>query len=213
MNARIRRITTAAGLLGALWGSVSCGDVVRQGRSPAYLVIDTMTAASGAKPGEFGTPLLSDVQTLVKVTIGGVEQQVPTFYNDLGQATLRVQLKDQGNPGAPSTVSPTNYITITQYHVAFKRSDGLSKEGVDVPYAFDGGVTATITPSASNIGFEIVRHQAKEEAPLRALIGGGGRITVSTIAEVTFYGHDQAGNEVQVVGTISINFADFADPQ
>jgi hypothetical protein len=30
---------------------------------------------------------------------------------------------------------------------------------------------------------------------------------------VTFFGRDQAGNEVVVVGTIGVNFADFGDPQ
>ena len=33
------------------------------------------------------------------------------------------------------------------------------------------------------------------------------------IAEVTFYGTDQAGNDVTVTGTISVTFADFGDPE
>jgi len=41
---------------------------------------------------------------------------------------------------------------------------------------------------------------------------GGGALIISTIAEVTFYGHDQVGNQVSVTGTISVNFADWADP-
>jgi len=200
-------------MLAALAGTVSCGQVARTGRSPAFLVIDTMEAASGAKPGEFGVPLLSDVQTLVKQTIAGVEQQVPTIYNDLGQASIRLMLKDQGNPGTPSSPSALNQITITRYHVDYVRSDGRNTQGVDVPFSYDGGVTATITSSPSTVTFELVRHEAKEEAPLRALIGGGGRIFVSTIANVTFYGADQAGNDVQATGSISVNFADFADPQ
>jgi hypothetical protein len=40
----------------------------------------------------------------------------------------------------------------------------------------------------------------------------GGRVIISTIAEVTFYGEDLAGNDIRVVGTMSVNFADFADP-
>ena len=35
---------------------------------------------------------------------------------------------------------------------------------------------------------------------------------ISTIAEVTFYGRDQAGNEISVTGLLSINFGDFGDP-
>ena len=41
----------------------------------------------------------------------------------------------------------------------------------------------------------LVRAQAKLEAPLKALRGGGGAIVISTIAEITFYGTDQNGND------------------
>jgi hypothetical protein len=37
-------------------------------------------------------------------------------------------------------------------------------------------------------------------------------VFIHTLAEVTFYGSDQAGNEVSVAGLISVNFGDFADP-
>jgi hypothetical protein len=32
---------------------------------------------------------------------------------------------------------------------------------------------------------------------------------LSTIADVTFYGRDQAGNDVTAVGSIGVNFGDF----
>jgi hypothetical protein len=37
-------------------------------------------------------------------------------------------------------------------------------------------------------------------------------IVISTIAEITFYGHDQTGRDVSVTGRINVNFANFADP-
>ncbi|MCK7469888.1 MAG: hypothetical protein MZU95_03085 [Desulfomicrobium escambiense] len=40
--------------------------------------------------------------------------------------------------------TPVNSVTVTRYHVAFKRSDGRNTPGVDVPYAFDGAATGTI---------------------------------------------------------------------
>ena len=43
-------------------------------------------------------------------------------------------------------------------------------------------------------------------------MSGGAQNVISTIAEVTFYGRDQAGNEVSVTGSISVNFSDFGDP-
>jgi hypothetical protein len=176
------------------------------------LEIDTLQAASGAKPGTLGAFLNSDVITLVKVTIGGVEQQVPTTFNDVGSVQMHVVLKDPGTLGTPTIPSTINSVTITRYHVEFVRSDGRNTQGIDVPYAFDGATTGTISATPTSLGFELVRHEAKDEAPLKALAGAGGRIEISTIANVTFYGTDLAGNEVQVTGSLSVDFADFGDP-
>jgi hypothetical protein len=103
-----------------------------------------------------------------------------------------------------------NSITITRYHVRYVRADGLQTEGVDVPYAFDGAATVTVSNTASTVGFQLVRVVAKEESPLVQLKNSPSFITV--IAEVTFFGQDQAGNEVTVVGKIQIDFGNFGDP-
>ncbi len=47
---RIVKVLTLAALVGA---SVSCGNLVRQGRSPVYLVIDSLEGATGSDPGNF----------------------------------------------------------------------------------------------------------------------------------------------------------------
>jgi hypothetical protein len=216
MNARIRQLITGmalpAILLAILLGSAACGKVSTTGRSPSFLVIDSLTATTGAKPGTFSGFLDSDVVTLVKQSINGKDVLVPTIFDDPGKVTLRTLLKDAGNPGAETTPSNVNAVTINRYHVVFVRTDGHNIQGVDVPYAFDGAVTATITPGPVDVGFELVRHQAKVETPLVQLANGGGLDFISTIAEVTFYGQDQAGNDVSVTGNISVNFADFGDP-
>jgi hypothetical protein len=36
---------------------------------------------------------------------------------------------------------------------------------------------------------------------------------ISTIAEITFVGADQAGRTVQAVGRIGVSFADWRDPE
>ncbi len=59
--------------------------------------------------------------------------------------------------------------------------------------------------------FALVPVQRKLEAPLLALRNHGGAMAIMTIANVTFYGYDQAGNAVSVTGSISVNFADWAD--
>ena len=110
------------------------------------------------------------------------------------------------------SVAPTtnNEVTITRYHVSYLRADGRNTPGVDVPYAFDGAVTATVPVGNTVIlTFELVRHTAKEESPLRQLISSP--TIISTIAEVTFYGTDRTGNAISVTGSISIDFGDFGD--
>jgi hypothetical protein len=185
----------------------SCSSTVRQGRSPAYLIVDSMTAAPGATPGAFDNILQSDVA----VNKGTKASPVWAIYEDLGKVTLRLALKDIGTPGSPTAPTTNNEITIGQYHVTFVRADGRNTPGVDVPYGFDGAITGTVTATGATLSFVLVRAQAKSEAPLKALRDGGGSDIISTIAEVTFYGHDQVGNQVSVTATISVHFADWAD--
>lgn len=187
------------GLAGAavlLLGTVSCGELSRQGSASTYLIVTAFEAASGADPDTFGATLASDVITVV--------DNAPTVFADGGQITFTLAAKD---PGAATT--PQNFITIDRYRVRFVRTDGRNTEGLDVPYGFDGAVTATVG-STSTVGFTLVRGQAKGEAPLRALVANNG--VISTIAEVTFYGQDQTGRAVTASGKISVNFANWGDP-
>jgi hypothetical protein len=210
----IRCARVAALLVGVAAASVSCGEVARTGRASSYVIIDRVEGASGAEPGSFGTTVLSDVQTLVEATVGGQSVRTPTVYNDLGRATFRFGLKNPGTAASPVAPTTLNEITLTRYRVAFRRSDGRNTPGVDVPYAFDGAFTLTIPAAGSAQGsFDLVRHQSKLEPPLRNLIGGGGALFISTIAEITFWGRDQAGNDVEATGTLSVTFGDFADPR
>jgi hypothetical protein len=191
--------------------TTSCGDLVRQGRSPVMLVVKSLEAASGADPGKFSGVLWSDVVTLkTKPDPCSTISPCPTVFADPAMVTLSAQLKDQGSLGVAVEPSPTNQVTITRYHVEYRRADGRNTPGVDVPFPFDSAITFTVVPGGdAEKGFEIVRHAAKEEAPLLALSQSGNLI--STIATVTFYGRDQAGNDVSVSGDIGINFGDFGD--
>jgi hypothetical protein len=194
-----RSIGVAFAVTAALAGA-SCGDVARSGRSPVMLVIEELNATRGGET-QASSFLLSDV-----LTEGGV-------INDSGTATLRLTLKNPGTVAAPTTPSTLNSVTVTRYRVRFVRADGRNTPGVDIPYGFDGGVTVTVGGSGSaEAVFDLVRHQNKREPPLSNLRDGGAGRFISTIAEVTFYGQDLAGNEVEVTGKIQVNFADFADP-
>jgi hypothetical protein len=177
--------------------TAGCGDFIRQDRASATLVIDRLEASSGEST-EPSSPLYSDVITVV--------EDVPTIFADHGFVTMRFTMKD-----VLAAPSPVNAITVNRYRVQFKRSDGRDREGVDVPYAFTSAVTFTVPPGgAVTAPFELVRHVAKLEAPLRALVASA--VTISTVAEVTFYGRDQAGNELSVVGLIGVEFGNFGDP-
>lgn len=200
-----------AALIGAVaLSAASCGEVARTGQSPAFLIIDSIQGASGADPGAFGSTLSSDVLTNVP---GAGNVRVPTVFADLGRVTLRLAMRNPGSTANPTSPSTLNEVTITRYRVTYRRSDGRNTQGVDVPYGFDGAFTLTIPSGGSaGAGFDLVRVQAKLEPPLRNLANGGAQNVISTIAEVTFYGRDQAGNEVSATGTISVNFSDFGDP-
>ncbi|HEX4566840.1 MAG TPA: hypothetical protein VH138_09420 [Vicinamibacterales bacterium] len=199
-GSRIRGGIAVAGLLAALLALTSCGDTVSTGQSPAYLQLVSLEGAKGGGPnsGTFGTSVASDVVTLVPKKTG-----TPTVFADNGQATLQLLMKD-----STLSPSPANAVTITQYHVKYTRADGHNVQGVDVPYEFDGALTFTITNSGS-LAFTLVRVQAKQEAPLAALVNNPG--VISTIAEVTFYGHDQNGRAVNVSGRLTIDFSDWGD--
>jgi hypothetical protein len=196
------------GLLLATAASVSCGDVVRQGRSPVILVINALQGAPGGGHGanSFSGTLVSDVQVLVTSPQPCSPQSpCPTVFDDNGQATLSLAPKNVG-------IAPTsnNQVTITRYHVEFVRADGRNNQGVDVPYAFDGAATATVPETGTAIiAFELVRHTAKLESPLVELVNSAA--IIHTIANVTFYGTDLVGNAISVTGSISVDFGNFGD--
>ena len=190
-------VFTATGL--ALAGA-GCSDTVRQGRSPSYLIIDKIEATQGTDTTLTGQ-LSSDVLTK------------GTVFEDRGFATLSLGLKNVGPEGTTPTPTQNNIITVTRYRVDYRRADGRNTPGVDVPYGFDGATTGTISESQVTLAFVLVRVQAKLESPLANLAGLGGAQAISTLADVTFYGRDQAGNDVQVTGSINVTFADWSDPQ
>jgi hypothetical protein len=203
----MKKAVWSAGLrlgLGAVlvFAQVSCGSLTRQGTASSYLLVNELVAASGADPSNFSATLFSDVITVV--------DDVPTLFADNARVSFGIGLKDPGSPSSPNQPSANNFITLDRYHVEYVRADGRNTQGVDVPYAFDGAMTFTVT-GERNETFEIVRHVAKQEAPLATL--ARSPVIINTIARVTFYGHDQTGRSVSTTSTISIEFGNFGDPQ
>ena len=190
VTAKFVKLLVVVSLIAA---SSACGEFTREGRSPVVLVVDSLFVNDDQ--GTLNSDVLTKGSTL----------------NDMAEVEMRVILKDPGAPGV--TVNPTllNAVTITRYRVEYRRTDGRSVQGVDVPYAFDSAMTITVpSDGTGTTTFQLVRHSAKEESPLRALSSNFD--IISTIAYVPFYGRDQAGNDISATASIGIDFADFADP-
>ena len=201
-SVRRRRAFAGVALVAAATMLPACTSRQMEGVASSTLVVEALNASPG-NTDEFTTFLESDV------AFGPAN--TPTVIADVGRVDLRLAMKDPGSATSPAVPTSANWITVTRYHVKFVRSDGRNTQGVDVPYEFDGAASATVreTTTVTNLFFTLVRVQAKIEAPLMALRQQGGQVVVSTIAEVTFYGFDQAGREVSVMSKIGVNFADY----
>lgn len=175
-----------------------CGEFIRQDRAPVTLVIASLLGVD-ADDQEAAT-LRSDVRTNGSI------------FNNMGTVTMQLILKDPGVPGVTNAPSPINEVTISRYRVSFRRSDGRNTPNVDVPQPFESAATFRVPASGSvSASFELIRHTAKLEAPLAGL--AGSLVIISTIADITFTGRDQAGNQVSVTGSMGVLFGDFADPE
>jgi hypothetical protein len=198
-----RRLFASIALVAA---TSACGDVIRQGKSPVVLVVDRLTGSAGGGGATASGTLHSDV-VVMKTSPApcSAASPCPTIFSDSGQAAMHLVPKD-------SLIDPTpnNQVTITRYHVTYRRADGRNTPGVDVPFGFDGAVTGTIPETGTKtFDFELVRHVAKEESPLVQLATSPN--IINTIAEITFYGTDLVGNAVSATGFMSIEFGNFGD--
>jgi hypothetical protein len=166
------------------------------------IVINALEGSAGETTA-FGTTLASDVITRVREN----DPTSCTIWGDSGRVTMSLISKNQSE--FASTPTPLNSVTITRYRVEYLRSDRSKAEpGLDVPYAFESGLTFTVaTGGTTQGGFTLVRNTAKFEAPLIALRNNS--VLIDTIARVTFWGRDQSGNEVVASGDIGVTFGDF----
>ena len=201
-NAKSLRAAGAAALaLVAAIALPGCGKQQKTSDASSYLIVESFVAAKGVDPEKDLGTLDSDVSTEGAV------------YADLGRARFQLGLKDPGTPADPAQPTMANFITVYRYHVKYIRSDGKNVQGVDVPWEFDGGTSVTVGIGSGFLAsITLVRVQAKLDSPLRALVNLGGSVAITTTAEVTFYGKDQAGHDVSAKAYITVNFADFADP-
>src|SRR5437868_3301086 len=128
----MRYLTRLLAAVALIPTAASCGDVVRSGRAPSYLIIDSLAGIRGAATlGTAGNPLSSDVITNVTSPAPcTTSAPCPTIFSDLGEATMHIALKDPGTAAAPNKPTDVNTITITRYRVEYTRADGRNTPGV-----------------------------------------------------------------------------------
>ena len=205
MTAKLQKLVAGLGALAMSAAMAGCGgEFVRDSQSPVRLVVNNLESKEQ-------NTLLSDViQMVTSPAPCTAASPCPSVFNDMATVQMTIALRDPGSVGSPNSPSLLNQVTVERYRVKFRRADGHNVPGVDVPYDFDSAFTMTVPATGVGEGsFQIVRHSAKEEAPLRSLRFSGD--IISTIAEVTFFGRDQAGNEISATSFMGVDFGDFAD--
>lgn len=130
-----------------------------------------------------------------------------TVAADAAKVTFAAQSLD---PEPWLGTSYYNEILVTHYVVTYSRSDGKNQEGVDVPYSFDGSLSARVqVDSQIDVSFVVVRAVSKLEPPLVNLATGRGEGELKTTARIDFYGEDTLGNKVKATGYLTIFFANY----
>ena len=193
----IRSLLRAAVVAAVAIASASCGDVVRSSRSPSMLVVDSLGTGGTA------STLSSDVvDTTHRSVHGGVAVRVRG--HDRGHARSR----HEGCDGVADDQQPGHGLALSRVVSAIGRAEHPGGgRAVRVRRCGDDDHPGQLERLRSS--FEIVRHVAKLEPPLVQLRQNS--TVISTIADVTFFGADQVGNEVSVTGSVLINFGNFSD--
>lgn len=198
MSTVFKGMVLALGCLALL----SCNPVENKTESSSMLILNSITGVNAE--GNEADYLESDV--VVIDTEGNA-----SVYEDPGIATMTAQLLELKSLFGPSQY---NDILLTRYVVRYTRTDGRNREGIDVPYSFEGSLSKLIEIGATtDVSFVLVRAVAKLEPPLVNLAVSRSEEEIQVTAQIDFYGHDMMNKEVKVTGYLAIFFANWADKQ
>jgi hypothetical protein len=185
----ISLLLTAAFLLN------SCNPIEDDPKSSSLLIIESILGqdSSGAEANYLQSDVLKE----------------DSVFADIAIANFRASTLD---PVPLLGASQYNDVMLTRYTVSYSRTDGKNAPGVDVPYAFEGSLSALVkVGSTTSIGFVVVREVAKLELPLVRLVDGGTEGVLTCTAKIDFYGHDLTNNTVKATGYLTIHFANYVD--
>jgi hypothetical protein len=184
-------------ILMGLFFLFSCNPIADESQSDSLLVVVSITGID-LQDNEVNF-LQSDV-----LTIDSDGNEYVT--GDTAKVTFTAKLM---NPVA-AEASHYNSIQVNRYTVQYIRSDGKSVEGVDVPYSFEGSMSALVEiDGTAEVSFIVVREVAKLETPLIDLVEARGEGVLQVVAKIDFYGQDMANNKVRATGYLTIFFANY----
>ncbi|MGB9004871.1 MAG: hypothetical protein WCB96_04010 [Candidatus Aminicenantales bacterium] len=192
-------ILKASLILAAAFLLLSCNALEKNTQSASMLVINSLRGTN--LKGEAADYLQSDV--LIEDATTGAQ----TITADSAIVNVTATLLEP-TPSLPTSVY--NDIQLERYVVTFSQPNGNKVEGRDVPYSFEGRLSALVKVGTDlDVGFIIVREVAKIEPPLIDLRDYSDILQVT--AKIDFYGKDIAGKSVKATGYLTIFFANYAN--
>jgi hypothetical protein len=173
----------------------SCNPIEDETKSSSLLIVDSIMGQDAE--GQSANYLQSDVL------------KEDTVFADVAVANVRAATLD---PAPLLGASQYNDILLTRYTVSYSRTDGKNTAGVDVPYPFEGSLSALVkVGNTTSVSIVVVREVAKQELPLIRLADGGAEGVLTCTAKIDLYGHDLTNNNVKASGYLTIYFANYVD--
>jgi hypothetical protein len=173
----------------------ACNDIENDSRSPSLLILEGLlgTDATGTEANFLQSDVLKNA----------------TVVADTAVASFRVQSLD---PAPVMGSSPYYDVMLDRYTVSYSRTDGKNNPGTDVPYPFEGSLSALVPlGGTTQVSIVVVREVAKLEPPLIGLVDLGAEVVLTATARIDFYGHDLANNQVKTTGYLTVYFANYAE--
>jgi hypothetical protein len=193
-------------ILAALAAASCVPDWAKENDADVVLTM-TVLGQKGGSEETATTQLLSDVASDAGGTI-----------NDNAELTVRAFPKSP-NIDDEFITTGLNDVFLQRYTVHYRRADGRSVQGVDVPHDLSGDMSGRVPVNGELVtSIIVVRHQQKLEPPLRNMSRAGivtftmpGQDVLHTVADITVYGITPAQRKVTTTGRLEIAFTDFAD--
>jgi hypothetical protein len=198
---KAKRAMKILALIPAVVFFFSCNPMENDSKSNSYISVENI----------LGTDVNGTSVNFLQSDVIKMDAQTGSMwvFADMAKATLKANLLD---PAPLLPASQYNDIMLTRYIVTYSRVDGKNKEGVDVPYSFEGSLSTLLkVGTSSTISFVVVREVAKREPPLISLADGRAEGVMEVIARIQFYGHDMTNKNVKAEGTLTIFFANYGD--